>query len=163
MRKQFLASVKVCKTSLVALACASVLGGCSNSGEMKNPNPTDEARQIMKNALLATSKVGKPFELDGCSVQVYEVNIAYPSQRFNQQISLATANCPTAAVSAIHQNCGKGCEHDSLRVEPHNQIESDKAKEEELAKAHQRNALEFKKQQLQKELGELSSQLEELK
>jgi len=155
MRKQTLSSL--------LLACLVVLVGCDNSAPPKDPTPSAESRNNTENALLATSKLGKPLELDGCIVQAYEVNVAYPGVRSDRYFTLATANCPTADVKTTRQSCGKNCEHDVLSV---TRKAEDVGKAEEKAKAEaaaKKAELLKKREQLVSELQALEAEIEPAK
>ena len=156
MRKQYL--------SAFLLACSVVLAGCDNSTPPNDPTPSAQARSTSENALLGTAKLGKPLELDGCTIQAYEVNVSYPGPRGDRYFTLATANCPTADVKTTRQNCGKNCEHDMLSVTRKDaQDEAQVAAKAQAEAAAKKAALLSKREQLVKELEQLDAEIEPVK
>lgn len=94
--------------ALAALVTCTLLAGCN-----QDPRPSYRDAQEIEQTQLAVTKMGEPFEVDGCTVQAHRVTVSGALPNF----TLATAKCPTAQVSATTQNCGKNCTSEAVKVE----------------------------------------------
>lgn len=95
----------------LVLACTSLLGlsACDT-----DPAPSAQQKGELENTRLAVTRVGQPFEVEGCQVQAHRVTTSTSLPNF----TLATVNCPTAKVEVTNGSCGKSCTSNALRVEP---------------------------------------------
>lgn len=147
---------------VLAAIAAVLLVGCSNSTtDAKDPSMDVEAQAGYANSRAFVAKDGEPFEVEGCRVQLHAVRINRPGALPNAMVTLATAKCPAANVTATHENCGKNCEHDTIRVEA---TAAARAKREDSARqlAKQKAELKVKMSQLDEEKAQAAAQLEEL-
>lgn len=150
--------------STLLLASLALLVGCDPSRPAPDPTPTAGEVYSAGNARLAAAKLGAPLQLDGCVVQAYEVDVSYPGTRPDRYFTLATADCPSAKVTATNQSCGKSCKHDTLKVERKAEDTDDaKAAAQAEAVAKKKAALLNKRDQLVKELEQLNAEIEPVK
>lgn len=95
------------------LALAS-LGGC---GE-REPDARLKRHGSEKwaSAPLKVYPVGEAFELEGCTVKLHR--IAVGGRHRPPDVTLATASCPTAQVTAQASSCGIKCRSEAIQVTP---------------------------------------------
>lgn len=89
---------------LLALTASLGLMGCSE---------TPENQERIKNTVFQPRTYGQAVELDGCLVQMHQLQ----AKNFFP-IIVATAKCPTATVTATNQDCGKNCLMEQITVKP---------------------------------------------
>lgn len=94
----------------LALACTSLLALAACD---MDPNPSASRKSEFESTRLAVTRLGQPFEVDGCQVQAHRVTTSSAVPDF----TLATVNCPTAQVSTTTASCGKSCINNVVRVE----------------------------------------------
>jgi hypothetical protein len=92
--------------AMLALA-AVAFSGCSD-----NPTPSARDQASIASTRFAVTKMGEGFQVEGCQVQPWRVNVTGSLPNF----TMATVKCPTASVTATSQNCGKGCTSEYLAV-----------------------------------------------
>lgn len=150
---------------LLAAIAAIALAGCSNK-PAEDPTMSDEHLVGYANSRFFVAKEGQPFVVDGCQVQIHAVRVTRPGTMSNGSFTLATAKCPTAQVTATHENCGKNCEQDTLRVEAvaPTTAQQEAAQREEAARqlAKQKAELKSRMDKLEEERAQAAAQLEEL-
>jgi len=145
----------------LAAIAAVLLVGCSNSTDAKDPAMSPETQAGYANSRIFVAKEGEPFEVEGCRVQLHAVRVNRPGTMSNDMVTLATAKCPTANVTATHENCGKNCEQDTIRVKA---TAAARAQREDAARqvAKQKAELKAKMSQLDDEKAQAAAQLEQL-
>jgi hypothetical protein len=95
--------------AMAVLLCVAALVGCGNVREPVNEPVPDYA--------LSAEKLGT-MQVDGCEVNVHFVEATAPAGRpYHSGFTLATAQCPTASVTATQYACGKGCNSQTVKVE----------------------------------------------
>jgi hypothetical protein len=148
-------------TRLLAAIAAVLLAGCGPASPAKDPSMTPERQAEYASSRVFVAKEGEPFEVEGCKVQLHAVRVTRPGTLSDATVTLATAKCPTANVTATHENCGKNCEQDTIRVEA---AAAAQAKREDAARqlAKQKAALKDKMSQLDEEKAQAAAQLEQL-
>jgi hypothetical protein len=148
---------------LLAAIAAVLLAGCGKTSMSDAADPTlDRDKQVgYANSRIFVTKDGEPFELEGCRVQLHAVRVTRPGTMSNAMVTLATAKCPTAQVTATHENCGKNCEHDTLRIDT---TAAARAQRDDAARelAKQKADLKAKMNKLDEEKALAAAQLEEL-
>jgi len=95
------------------LLTAFALGGCDS----REKSLVEERGPDWANASIKPLPLGKPFILDGCTVQLHRVLVS-TKKGAAMDVTMSTASCPTAKVTATNENCGKNCEQDTLQVQP---------------------------------------------
>jgi hypothetical protein len=148
---------------LLAAIAAVLLAGCGNPSTNDADDPTlgQDKQASYANSRIFVTKDGEPFELEGCRVQLHAVRVTRPGTMPNAMVTLATAKCPTANVTATHESCGKNCEHDTLRIEA---TAVARTQRDDAARqlAKQKTELKAKMSRLDDEKALTAAQLEEL-
>jgi hypothetical protein len=137
--------------SVLPLALLFQLAGCSDD----DPTPDYAIKNSIEQSRYSVVNAGLPLEVDGCLVQVHQVFVTRQRALSNGKFTLATAKCPTAQVVATNESCGKSCEQDTLLVTP---LAASDVRAQERAKKEAR--LKDKQAQLQRDLAQVSAELE---
>ncbi len=135
----------------LALACTSLLGlsACNT-----DPAPSAHQKGELENTRLAVTRVGQPFEVEGCQVQAHRVTTSTSLPNF----TLATVNCPTAKVEVTNGSCGKSCTSNAIRVEP--KAVTDEPLAEPSKQAAQARELRARLHKLNEEVKDLEKDLQ---
>jgi hypothetical protein len=150
-------------TPAFLLAMTVLLAGCIGK-PASDPTPAEETAQRNQQSRLAVSPVGQPLEVDGCLVKVHDVHITRPGVALDSNFTLATANCPAAQVTTAREVCGKGCVHNTVRVDRLSEADLNaNAQAEAQAQANAARAQQAAKrrQEIEAKIAELQKQLSE--
>jgi len=106
-------------SSAFLLACVTLLAACGDSsGPSRDPAPSADNKHQLAQARIATTAYGTPFEMDGCTVRMHRVYATNPGSLGKDIFTMATAECPTAKVTATQTSCGKSCKNHTMKIEP---------------------------------------------
>jgi hypothetical protein len=107
-------------TLLLSTMAATSLVGCKNTSRAGAAEPDQVMAERLVAAKITPLPLGKPFLLNGCMVQMYRVAVETPgfSLAAPMDVTMSTADCPSAKVTATNQKCGKTCVTDTLKIEP---------------------------------------------
>ncbi len=94
------------------LACGFallLLAGCDTS-----PEPDSSQKATLENTRLAVTRIGKPFDVEGCEMQAYRVTTSNQTPNF----TVVKANCAGVQMQATQQSCGKNCSQSTVQLTP---------------------------------------------
>jgi len=140
----------------VLIAMAAILTACNSSADSTKPGKFGEQEaKDYATATIATTPYGKPFELNGCTVQVYKAfGTPPPGYSGRDNFTMATAACPTASVTTARESCGKNCVDNTLKVQAGSPL---RARDEAMER--KKTELNEKLRQLQAAQADVAGQL----
>lgn len=116
--------IKNWKSICAVLLAGLALSACKNSSSTADPDTAvrdqDWIRR-MAEARTTPYPIGKPFTVNGCTVQLHRVAVEFREgvQIGNSSdITISTVDCPTATVSSATYRCGKNCKSDTVQLQP---------------------------------------------
>lgn len=119
-----------------------------------DPSPSDSRKSEIESTRLAVTRLGQPFEVDGCQVQAHRVTTSNSLPSF----TLATVSCPTAQVTTTSSSCGKSCMSDTLKVEP--KAQASEASSEKAARARELREMQEQLRRLDEQVKSLEKDLQ---
>ncbi len=94
---------------LAGLFALVLLAGCDT-----NPEPDSSQKTSLENTRLAVTRIGKPFDVDGCEMQAYRVTTSNQTPNF----TVVKADCAGMQMQATQQSCGKNCSQSTVQLTP---------------------------------------------
>ena len=92
-----------------ALLLGLVLAGCD-----ANPQPTAGRKAEIEGTRFAVTRMGEPFDVDGCPMQAYRVTTSNAMPNF----TVVKADCNGTRMRSTEQSCGKSCTQTTVQVTP---------------------------------------------
>jgi len=137
-------------SSAIFLALSLLLTGCGKPAD--DPTPTAETVERNRETRLAATQLGEPLEVDGCQVKVHEVYVTRPGVSLGSSFKMATADCSASKVISTQETCGKGCVHNTVRVDRLSEAEMAAKQATAQQAAKRRKELEARIAELQRQL-----------
>ncbi len=139
--------------AVVALAALATQTGCTSdvatSRAAADRPKQPEYAEAFAAAQLTPVRMGKPVELNGCTVELFYIDVKIPDYSNERGVTMATTRCATGTTVATSRECGDGCKSQVISVAPTGaapaQLSVGQSKEQQIA------ALEARPKQLKAE------------